>query len=127
MQDKRPSDRELTKRLNEAKEFLKNRYGLFANQSKAVGELNDLDIGDTNDVWQLIRELLEEISPKDYKGSRPPQKSYEKVITGLELLAFSWWSLRCAKQMYIKFVLKNERYYYVSLHQSRSIEQKGED
>ena len=127
MHDRRPSDRELTKRLNEAKEFLKNRYGLFANQSKAVGELNDLNIGDTNEVWQLIRELLEEISPKDYRGSRPPQKSYEKAIAGLELLAFSWWSPKSGKQMYIKFVLKNERYYYVSLHQSRSTEQKGED
>ncbi len=127
MHDMRPSDRELIKRLNEAKEYLKNRYGLFANQSKAAGELNDLDIGDTNDVWQLIRELLEEISPKDYRGTRPPQKSYEKAIAGLELLAFSWWSFKCAKQMYIKFVLKNERYYYVSLHQSRSTEQKGED
>jgi hypothetical protein len=67
MHDKRPSDRELTKRLNEAKEFLKNRYGVFVNPSKVIGELNDLDIGDTNDVWQLIRELLEEISPKDYR------------------------------------------------------------
>lgn len=122
MHDKRPSDRELTKRLDQAKEFLKNRYGVFANPSKVVGELNDLDIGDTNDVWQLIRELLEEISPKDYKGSRPPQKSYEKAITGSELFAFSWWSTKCAKQMYIKFVLKNERYHYVSLHQSRSTE-----
>lgn len=127
MHNERPSDRELSKRLNEAKGFLKNRHGLFANQSKAVGELNDLDIGDANNVWPLIRELLEEISPKDYRGSRPPQKSYEKAIAGLELLAFSWWSLKCAKQMYIKFVLKNERYYYVSLHQSRSTEQKGED
>ena len=127
MHDKRPSDRELTKRLNEAKKFLKNRYGLFANQSKAVGELNDLDIGETDDVWLLIRELLDEITPKDYKGSRPPQKSYEKAIAGLELLAFSWWSLKYAKQMYIKFVLKDGRYYYVSLHQSRPTEQKGED
>lgn len=127
MHDRRPSYRELDKRLNEAKEFLKDRHGVFANPSKAVGELNDLDIGDTNDVWQLIRELLEEITSKDYKGSRPPQKSYEKVIAGLELLAFSWWSSKCAKQMYIKFVLKNERYYYVSLHQSRSTEQKGEN
>jgi len=127
MHDKRPSERELTKRLDEAKGFLKNRYGVFAIPSKVVGELNDLDIGDTNDVWQLIRELLEEISPKDYKGSRPPQKSYEKAIAGHELLAFSWWSPRCAKQMYIKFVLKDERYYYVSLHPSRSTEQKGED
>lgn len=127
MDDNRPSDRELVKRLNEAKEFLKSRHGVFANPSKAVGELNDLEIGDTNDVWQLIRELLEEISPKDYRGTRPPQRSYEKAIAGLELLAFSWWSSKCAKQMYIKFVLKNERYYYVSLHESRSTEQTGED
>lgn len=127
MHNKRPSDRELTKRLSEAKEFLKNRYGLFANPSKALGELSDLDIGDANDVWQLIRELLDEISPKDYRGTRPPQKSYEKAIIGLELLAFSWWSPKFDKQMYIKFVLKNERYYYISLHQSRSTEQKGED
>lgn len=127
MHDTRPSDRELIKRLNEAKEFLKNRHGVFANPSKSVGELNDLDIGDANDVWLLIREFLEEISPKDYRGSRPPQKSYEKAIAGLELLAFRWWSSKCAKQMYIKFVLKDERYYYVSLHQSRSTKQKGED
>lgn len=45
MHNKRPSDRELAKRLSEAKEFLKNRHGLFANPAKAVGELNDLDIG----------------------------------------------------------------------------------
>jgi hypothetical protein len=126
MHDKRPSDRELFKRLNEAKEFLKDRQGLFANPSKAMGELNNLNVGDANEVWPLIKELLEEVSPKNYKGMRPPQKSYEKAIEGLELLAFSWWSPRLAKQMYIKFVLKNERYYYVSLHQSRLAEQEGE-
>jgi len=126
MHDRRPSDRELSKRLNEAKETLKNRQGVFANPAKAVGELYDLGIGNTDDVWALIRELLEEISPEDYRGARPPQKSYEKAIAGLELLAFSWWSPKCAKQMYIKFVLKNERYYYVSLHQCRSTEQKEE-
>jgi hypothetical protein len=124
MQDQRPSDRELFKRINEAKESLKNRCGLFANPSKAVGELGDLGVGDANDVWQLIKELLEEISPRDYRGARPPQKSYEKAIAGLELLAFSWWSAKLVKQMYIKFVLKNERYYYVSLHQSRSTEER---
>src|SRR5258708_6478536 len=112
MHDNRPSDRELIKRLHEAKEFLKNRHGVFANPSKAVGELNDQEIRDTTEIWPLIRELLDEISPKDYRGTRPPQKSYEKTIAGLELLAFSWWSSKFAKQMYIKFVLKNERYYY---------------
>ena len=130
MLDKRPSDRELHKRINEAKKALKNRVGLFANPSKVVGELNELDIGDANEVWPLVKELLEEILPSDYKGLRPPQKSYESAIVGQELLAFSWWSQKLAKKMYIKFVLKNERYYYVSLHvslhQSRSTKQEEE-
>ena len=79
MHSGRPSDHELTKRLDEAKEYLKNCHGLFANISKADGELNDLDIGDSNDVWLLIRELLEEISPKDYVGTRPPQNPTKKL------------------------------------------------
>lgn len=124
MHDKRPSDRELTKRLNEAKDFLKNRHGVFAEISKAYGELNDLDIGNSDDIWDLIKELLEEISPNDYAGTRPPQKSYEKTIVDRELLAFSWWSPKFSKYMYIKFALKNERYYYVSLHVSRSEKQE---
>lgn len=127
MHDKRPSDRELNKRLSEAKEFLKTRSGLFANPSKTMGELNELGIGDADEVWPLIRELLEEVTPEDYKGTRPPQKAYEKAVEGFELFAFCWWSDKCDKKMYVKFVLKNERYYYVSLHESRSTEQRGED
>ncbi len=126
MHNARPSDRELLKRIKEAKEYLKSRNGVFASFAKAAGELNALNIGDADEVWQLVKELLEEISPRDYKGSRPPQKSYEKAIEGLELIAFSWWSPKLRKQMYIKFVLKNERYYYVSLHQSRSTKHEGE-
>lgn len=127
MHDKRPTDRELNKRIIVAKECLNNRLGIFANPSKAVGELSNLNISDSNDVWNLIRELLEELTPKDYSGAKPPQKSYEKAIIGQELLAFSWWSVKLKAHMYIKFVLKNERYYYVSLHQSRSTKQEGED
>ncbi|HEY4255461.1 MAG TPA: hypothetical protein VGM34_03850 [Chlamydiales bacterium] len=122
MHDKRPSDRELSQRLQEAKESLKNRPGVFANFPKAVDELYRLEIGNANEVWALIQGLLEEISLDDYRGSRPPQKSYEKTISGLELFAFSWWSAKLGKQMYIKFTLKNKRYYYVSLHESRTAE-----
>lgn len=122
MHDARPTDRELSKRLNEAIKSLEEHSVLFAVPSKVVGELNDLDIGDANDLRVLIRELLREISPNDYRGARPPQKSYEKAIAGVELFAFSWRSPSLSKKMYIKFVLKNGRYYYVSLHQSRSKE-----
>lgn len=120
MYEARPSDRELFKRLNEAKVALTNAPGFFANPAKAVGELYELGIMETQEVWHLIKELLEEIVPQDYEGARPPQKSYEKLIMGQELLAFSWLSSKFGKEMYLKFVIKNERFYYVSLHPSRS-------
>ncbi len=115
----RPSDRELDKKINEAKSVLRQQLGLFANFAKAVGELNELDMRDSDDIWQLIRGLLEEISPKDYAGGKPPQKSYEKAIANCELFAFCWWSKTLGKQMYIKFALRQNRYFYVSLHESR--------
>ncbi|MBA3721105.1 MAG: hypothetical protein H0W88_01720 [Parachlamydiaceae bacterium] len=121
----RPSDRELQKRISEAKDSLTIKQGVFANPAKAMNELNELNIDDSNDIWGLIRELLNEISPGFYKGSSPPQKSYEKAINGSELFAFCWLSEKLGKEMYMKFALKNGRYYYVSLHPHRSVEQEG--
>lgn len=122
---KRPSDHELLKRLKEAKEYLEDKPGLFANPAKVVGELNTLEIGDSNEIWELIRELLGEISPQNYCGTKPPQKSYEKSIEGLELFAFCWESQKLGKQMYLKFALKKDRFYYVSLHPSKISKQEG--
>lgn len=125
IQEQRPSARELLKKLIEAKEALKNGRGLFANEAKTLGELNDLDLDGAEEVWGLIGELLEEITPNDYSGTRPPQKSYERAIAERELIAFSWQSVKMGKKMYIKFALKNGRYYYVSLHRSKK--QNGDD
>ncbi len=58
-------------------------------------------------------------NPKDYAGTRPPQKSYEKAIAGKELFAFCWDSKKIGQKMYIKFALKDNRYYYLSLHISK--------
>jgi hypothetical protein len=84
-----------------------------------VGELYDLEIESPNQVWKLIIELLDEIFPKDYAGGRPPQTSYEKPIEDQELFAFCWNSKKLGKIMYLKFALKENRYYYVSLHRSK--------
>jgi hypothetical protein len=72
-------------------------------------------------LWELILGLLEEIVPDDYVGAHPPMRSYEKTIEGKELLAFSWWSKRLEKKMYIKFALKDNKFYYVSLHEDKKI------
>lgn len=115
----RPTTRELYKKIREAKTCLREQPGLFAHPAKAVGELEALDIMETKDVWELILTFLEEIEPGDYAGTHPPMWSYEKTIEGKELFAFSWLSKKFEKRMYIKFVLKSSRYYYVSLHEDK--------
>src|SRR5277367_5603160 len=119
MHQDRPSDGELDRKIKAAQAALKTRPGIFANINKAVGELYALDIESVNQIWELIAELLEEILPKDYAGTRPPQKSYEKTIAGKELFAFCWHSEKFGKKMYIKFALKENSYYYLSLHKSK--------
>lgn len=117
----RPSNRELYKKIEEAKIFLKDQSGLFAHPAKAVGELENLEIENTSEVWVLIQAFLEEIEPADYVGTHPPLRSYERTIENCELFAFSWVSKKAEKRMYIKFALKNKRYYYVSLHEDKTI------
>ncbi|NGX34956.1 MAG: hypothetical protein K1060chlam1_01321 [Candidatus Anoxychlamydiales bacterium] len=119
MYSNRPLDGELNKKIKAAKAALISQNGLYANLNKAVGELYELEIESPNQIWKLILELLDEISPKDYAGRRPPQRSYEKTIENRELFAFCWNSLKLRKKMYIKFALKENRYYYVSLHKSK--------
>ena len=115
----RPSDGELDKKIKAAKAALISQNRVYANVNKAVGELCALEIESPSQIWKLILELLDEISPKDYAGGRPPQRSYESAIKNQELFAFSWDSQRLGKKMYIKFALKENTYYYVSLHRSR--------
>ncbi|NGX59439.1 MAG: hypothetical protein KR126chlam3_00590 [Chlamydiae bacterium] len=85
----RPTKREINNRLKEAREILRCGRGFFANVPKIVGELTALDIGDTNEIWDLILELLEELTLGDYDGGHPPQKSYESSIADCELWAFT--------------------------------------
>lgn len=115
----RPTIRELYKKIEEAKVCLRGCTGLFAHPAKAVGELEALNILDTQDVWELIQTFLGEIGPDDYVGTHPPMRFYERAIEGKELFAFSWWSKKIEKKMYIKFSLKNNKYYYVSLHEDK--------
>jgi hypothetical protein len=119
MYSNRPSDGELDKKIKAAKAALRAQSGVYANLNKVVGELYELEIESPSQIWKLILELLDEICPKDYIGARPPQRSYEKTIENQELFAFCWNSRKLGKKMYIKFALKENRYYYVSLHRSK--------
>lgn len=104
----RPSPKEIDKRLCEAKKSVERRRVAFANEIKLVGELMSLGIDDTDEVWDLIEELLDELRLEDYVGGHPPKRSYEPKIANRELWAFCWDSKKMNECMYLKFALKED-------------------
>lgn len=72
-----------------------------------------------SDLIGVLTSLLNEITPNNYVGKRPPEKSYERQIEDLELFAFkaesSWFN--CT--VYFKFSLYDNELWVVSLHQNR--------
>lgn len=116
----RPTHREIDKRLREAQQALDQGKALFATPSKAVGELLELGIDETEQLWPLVSGLLDELSIGDYAGAKPPFRSYEPSVANCELWAFSWKSKSLGKMMYLKFAMKGGCYYYISLHESRT-------
>ncbi|MEM8727697.1 MAG: hypothetical protein AAGE99_03195 [Chlamydiota bacterium] len=115
----RPGPGEIDKRIEAAKKALQRREMILANPSKNVGEINDLELGDTSELQPLIIKLLEEISLSDYVGKRPPTRSYERSIKDCELWPFSFMSKELGKRMYLKFAIKNGRFFLVSIHKDK--------
>lgn len=90
----------------------------FANDEASMAEIrsegHDLDTLESD-----ILACLKEIKSDNYAGGRPPQKSYEEKIKDSDLFAFAWDSVHKGERMYLKFVIKNESFYYVSFHKDR--------
>jgi hypothetical protein len=117
---KRPSKHECKLKLRQARQCIEAGNTGFADFRKASGEIYEgLGLTDADEVFQLIMELLPEIFPKDYRGVKPPSRSYEEKIKGCDLFPFVWDSKRLGKRMYLKFVIKADMFFYVSLHKDR--------
>lgn len=127
MKSKRPSHREITGKLVEAKTRATAKTMAFVNAKATREDLLDLDIL-MEDMPELLPRILEELEPRFYQGSRPPQKSYENLIRGCELYAFSWESRTFGCAMYFKFALKGDVLWIVSLHRDKKPERtKGDE
>lgn len=114
----RPYPKELNTKLKEAREAAASGRIHLVESVPILADLLDLDFLMKN----LVRELpgiIGEITPKHYKGERPPMRSYEKPILNLELFPFSWKSKIFGCSMYLKFALKGGYLWIVSLHMDR--------
>jgi len=120
----RPSHKELYNKIREARKAVASESVLLLEQDAIAQDAIDLeyDIGD--DLFDVLSELLDETSPKHYAGTRPPQRSYEREIEGLELFAFVVESSRFKCRIYYKFTLAEGAFWLLSLHQDRPLKEE---
>jgi hypothetical protein len=116
---KRPSDKEIIKRIKEAQEAVaEERIGIL-NQEATASDALELGYLVKEELESVLSELLESISPAHYVGTRPPQRSYEQTIKDLELFAFEVTIPRFKCPIYFKFALRTGELWLISLHKSR--------
>ncbi len=115
-----PTHKTLTGKIRQAREAVKAGKIVFIDQSVIAADLLDLGC-DIMDVPKILFELLDKVTPQDYAGSHPPQKSYEEAITGLELYAFKAESAALGCIGYFKFALYENVLWLASLHEDRPI------
>ncbi len=115
----RPSNKELSNKLRAAKTAVHDGNVFLIDQDVMAQDAIELGFDIHSELLDVLKELLNEISVKQYAGSRPPQKSYERDIEGLELFPFVAESSRFKHRVYLKFALAEGSFWLVSLHTDR--------
>lgn len=118
---KRPSYKELNNKIHQAREaVLESRIYILDPEIIAA---DALEIGYlVEDISNVLSCILNEITPSNYPGQRPPQRSYEDKIKGYELFAFKSESILLGCEIYLKFALKEGLMWLISFHQHRETE-----
>ncbi len=119
----RPFHKELYNKLREARMAVSKGLVTLLNQDIIAADAIELEYTIGTELIPILQELLDYTTPGHYAGSRPPQKSYQREIEGLDMFPFvadsSW--LKC--RVYYKFALVEERLWLVSLHQDRPVKE----
>lgn len=116
---KRPAPRELYERIRQASESLDEGSIYLVEVEPIIADALDLGY-EIAEIAKVLKRLVNELSHKDYAGTKPPQRSYKGPILDCELYAFSWESRFLGCRVYLKFALKGDAFWLVSLHEDRS-------
>ena len=121
----RPSHKELYNKLREARIAVSKGLISLLNQDIIATDAIELEYTIGTELIPVLKELLDYTTPGHYAGSRPPQKSYEREIEGLDLFSFVADCSRLKCRVYYKFALVEGRLWLVSLHQDRPIKEES--
>jgi hypothetical protein len=122
---RRPSNKELFGKLRDARAAVQHGNIFLIDQEIIAEDAIELDYDISDELQEVLAELLDETTLHHYAGSRPPQKSYKQDIEDLELFAFVVESRRFACRIYFKFALVEGSLWLVSLHQDRPTEKSS--
>ena len=119
----RPSHKEINRKIKQAREAVSENQFSILNPVIIAADAIELGV-DLHNISYILVDLLEEITPSHYTGQYPPQRSYEHDIEGYELLAFRWLSKTLGCRVYLKFTIKGNRMWLVSLHEDRKEDER---
>jgi len=85
---KRPTHKELSKRIKTAKKIVSEGHVRVLNRDAMIADALELGYLFEDEFSEILSDLLNNTDPEHYTGTKPPQKSYETDIRGLELFAF---------------------------------------
>lgn len=122
---RRPSYKELEKKIREARQAVREGRVFILEQEAVAADAIELGYLVETELLEVLREILDETAPGHYAGTRPPQRSYEREIEGLELLSFAVASARFGCRVYCKFAPTQEAFWLVSLHRERKGKRKS--
>lgn len=119
----KPSHKALTGKIEFARKAVRTGKIVLLSPDIIAADLANLG-REVDEISNILYELLENTSPKNYAGTRPPQRAYESEIPGCELYAFKAASKTVGCTMYFKFTVNDDKFWLVSLHEDR--QEKGE-
>ena len=116
---RRPSYKEINQKIKQAGRAISEHRISLINPISIAADALDLGFP-IESIGKILNDILGEITPKDYAGQLPPQRSYENKIFGSELYSFRWLSKRLGCNAYLKFAIKENQLWLVSLHEDRA-------
>jgi hypothetical protein len=116
---KRPTYKELDKKINDAKEAVSSGQVNVINPEAVASDALQLGFLLEDELDPVLLSLLDDLKPGQYVGRRPPPRSYENRIVASELFAFRTASRRFGCKVYLKFTLFDGTLWLISLHKNR--------
>ncbi len=115
----RPTHKELNKKIQAATLAVEQGKVVYLDPFVLALDAMELGYDFENDIIMILSDLLSVVTPANYAGTRPPQRSYALVIKGMDLFAFTVQGSILVDVVYLKFSIKNDYCYIASLHKNR--------